>query len=74
MSRSSKRELADRLEALARFDAWAAEHPISLTPAAALAAATRLYDLLPLESRRRPVDPSGVIALHRILARLARIE
>jgi len=74
MSPSPKRELADRSEALARFDAWAAEHPMSLPPAAAVAAAARLYDLLPLESRGRAVDPSGVMALHGMLARLYPIE
>jgi hypothetical protein len=71
MSETAKRETRERLEALARFEAWAVAHPMALTPAAAVAAASRLYDLLPLESRHRPIDPSGVIVLHRMLARLS---
>jgi hypothetical protein len=68
MTDAAKREARERREALTRFDHWAAEHPMQLTPAAAMAAAGRLYDLIPPESRRRPIDPSGVIAMHRLLA------
>lgn len=37
-------------------------------PAQAIAGIGWLYDLLPEASRERPVDPSGIIELHRCLA------
>ena len=60
-----------RAAALERFARWEACHPQHLSPAAALAAAAALYELLPAESRTRPVDPSGVMAFHALLARAA---
>ncbi len=59
--------MRERLEALRRFDAWASAHPTYLPAADAVAAAGRLYDLLPTASRLRPVDPQGVMTLHRLL-------
>src|SRR5687768_9516601 len=51
------RERADRFE---RFAAWETSHPSQLTPRAAVAAVGALYELLPPESRRRPIDTSGI--------------
>ncbi|MBZ5588099.1 MAG: hypothetical protein LAO05_06005 [Acidobacteriia bacterium] len=59
-----------REKALERFARWEEEHPATLTPAAAISAATALYDMLPAEGRVRGVDPSGVMALHAILSRI----
>jgi hypothetical protein len=61
-----------RATALARFASWESAHPMQLTPAAAVAAIGTLYELLPPESRRRPVDPSGVARMHDALRRLSR--
>jgi hypothetical protein len=72
MTEADRRAAQERLEALARFDRWAADHPMQLSAAAAIAAAGRLYDLLPPASRQRAIDPSGVIALHRLLASVCR--
>jgi hypothetical protein len=58
-----------RAAAFERFARWEAEHPAKLTPAAAIAAATALYDLIPAESRVRAVDPSGVMTLHALMSR-----
>jgi hypothetical protein len=44
---------------------------MQLTPAAAVAAIGTLYELLPPESRRWPVDPSGVARMHDALRRLS---
>ena len=43
-----------------------------LTPAAAISAIGRLYELLPPESRRRAVDPAGVARMHEALRHLSR--
>jgi hypothetical protein len=43
-----------------------------LTPAAAIAAIGTLYELLPPESRRRPVDPSGVARMQAALRHLCQ--
>jgi len=54
--------------ALERFSAWEAQHPRAPTPEAAVGGIGYLYDLLPVEARRRPVDTRGVQALHRALS------
>jgi hypothetical protein len=58
-----------REAAFERFARWEAEHPTRYEPAAALAAVTALYDLLPVESRHRAPDPEGVMAFHALLSR-----
>jgi hypothetical protein len=63
-----------RAEALQRFSRWEAENPGSLSAAQAISAIGTLYDLLPKESRSRPVDASGVLKLHRGLAVLDRLH
>ena len=69
MASPGQEAMRHRLEALIRFDAWVAAHPICLSAADAVAAAGRLYDLLPPASRHRTVDPHGVMTLHRLLQR-----
>ena len=61
-----------RAPALARFEAWESSHAMRLTPAAAISAIGRLYELLPPESRRRAVDPAGVARMHEALRHLSR--
>ena len=56
------------LAARSRFNEWEAKNPIRLEPAEAVAAVGFLYDLLPPESRERPVDPSGIMKMHRALS------
>jgi hypothetical protein len=72
MTEAEQRAAREALAALGRFDRWAADHPIRVSPAEAVAAAGRLYELLPVDSRQRPIDASGVIVLHGILARIGR--
>jgi hypothetical protein len=61
-------EVRERAEAFEQFAVWEAAHPARLSPSAALQAVGALYQLLPVSERRRPVDPSGVMALHKTLA------
>lgn len=63
------RAIAEQHAALERFARWEADHPAMLTASAAVAAATALYDMLPAESRSRPVDPAGVMTFHALLSR-----
>lgn len=63
--------MIERQRALERFSAWEAKHPRNPTPQAALNAVGFLYDLLPAAARSRPVDTSGVQAMHRALSVLA---
>jgi hypothetical protein len=69
--RSLAGQLRIRAQGFTRFAAWESAHPMQLTPAAAIAAIGTLYELLPPESRRRPVDPSGVLRMHAALRRLS---
>ena len=61
-----------RVEGFARYAEWSASHPAHLSPADAVASIGALYELLPPESRRRPVDPSGVRRMHELLGQLSR--
>jgi hypothetical protein len=71
----SSKELASgiraRADALARFAEWESSHPATLTPEAAVAAMGALYQLLPVASRQRPIDTSGVARLHDALRHLS---
>lgn len=69
MDSAAAQALRQRLDALSRFDRWAARHPVRLAPDAAVRAAGQLYELLPGPSRSRPVDADGVMALHSLLRR-----
>ena len=64
----SRTALRERAEAFSRFDAWCESRHCTLDAAASLACLGFLFDLLPESSRRPPVDPSGVMALRRLLA------
>lgn len=66
----SAEDLRARTAALERFAAWEADHPPRQSSAQALEGIGFLYELLPPEARARPVDPSGVMKLHRALALL----
>jgi hypothetical protein len=63
--------LRRRREAFEIFNRWEVAHPSCLGATEAVAAIGALYELLPVASRKRPVDPSGVQEMHRCLARLS---
>jgi hypothetical protein len=73
---TSAERLADgvrqRARALERFAEWEATHLTARLPDAAIEAVGAVCELLPPSARRRPVDPTGVMALHRTLGRLSR--
>ncbi len=71
---ASAEALLERQRALERFSAWEEKHPRVETSQAALNAVGFLYDLLPVEARRRPVDTRGIQALHGALAALTSGE
>lgn len=60
--------LRAHLAALRRFNEWEEKNPLRMEPAEAIAAVGFLYDLLPPESRERPVDVSGIRKMHRDLS------
>jgi len=62
-----------RREALEKFARWERLNPCSATPEAALGGIGWLYDLLPLQARKRPVDTSGVRELQRRLSVLTPV-
>ncbi len=70
----SAKQLRERAAALARYEAWNREHALYLEPAAAVAAVSFLYDLLPEAARRREDDPrfEGVGKMLDALALLGR--
>jgi hypothetical protein len=59
-----------RIEGFARYAEWEAAHPARLTPSDAVASIGAIYALLPPESRRVPVDASGVRRMQDALRRL----
>lgn len=63
-------KLLERNEALKKYNTWEKKHRSSLTPQAALAGIIMLYELIPMESRRRPVNPQGIKAMHQAFARM----
>ncbi len=64
--------LRARETALKRFAAWEASHPEATDPERAIQEVAGLYELLPEAARDRPIDPSGVIEMHRRLSCLGR--
>jgi hypothetical protein len=61
-----------RIAAFERFSTWEESHPATLTASDAVASIGALYELLPSEARRRPVDPSGVACMQNALRVLSR--
>ena len=64
--------LRARAAALTRFAEWEVSHPATLTSEAAVAAIGGLYQLLPVASRQRPIDTTGVARMHDALRHLSR--
>ncbi|MFH0342807.1 MAG: hypothetical protein ACHBNF_11905 [Chromatiales bacterium] len=73
---ATKRFSADiikrRAVAFERYARWQAQAPNRCDPATALSGLGTLYELLPGESRSRPVDVSGVRVLHQRLQVLSK--
>ncbi len=63
---------AERLAAWRRYEAWECRAGTPRTACELLVATTWLYDLLPEESRSRPIDPSGVARMRACLSVLGR--
>jgi hypothetical protein len=64
----------ERAAALERFAQWESRHPADPSPSAAIAGVAFLYDLLPVISRARPIDVSGVAEMHRALSVLRPVR
>ncbi len=60
--------LRAREQALRRFEAFERDFPVKRDAASALAGIAWLYDMLPPDSRKRDVDPSGIQSLHACLS------
>jgi hypothetical protein len=65
-----KSDLERRARGLRRFADWNAEFGIDCPPGVAIEGVGLIWDLLPEESRDRPVDPSGVRRMHDQLRHL----
>lgn len=61
-------EFRQSAEALRRFEQWERDHPAVLDARVALAGIGWIWQLLPEESRRRPLDVSGIDRMRRTLA------
>jgi len=68
MQKDNKKLFSDRQKALQGFNEWGDRHWLELSPQAALEGLDFLYNLLPEESRHRPIDPSGIMIMRRALA------
>ena len=70
MQKDTKNLFSDRQKALHDFNEWEKKHPLEMSPQTAGEGLDFLYQLLPETSRQRPIDPSGIIIMHRALAHL----
>jgi hypothetical protein len=70
MQKDTKNLFLNRQKALQSFNKWGKKHPAQLSPQSAVEGLDFLYKLLPEESRHRPIDPSGIMIMHRALAHL----
>jgi hypothetical protein len=64
--------LSRRASALAHYADWERQHGTSQAPGDALAGVAFLFELLPRESRARPLRTDGVARMHRLLAVLGQ--
>lgn len=65
-----RRLFEHREDGLRHFEQWEAKNPMEMSAQTAWSGLALLYDLLPSDSRTRPVDTTGVRRLHRALAGL----
>jgi len=70
MQKDTKNLFLDRKKALRDFNEWEKTHLRELSPQIAVEGLDFLYNLLPEASRHRPIDPSGIMIMHRALAHL----
>ena len=70
MQKDTKNLFSDRQKALQGFNEWKKKHPLGLSPQTAVEGLDFLYNLLPEESRQRPIDPSGIMIMRQALAHL----
>lgn len=70
MQKDTKNLFLDRQIALQCFNEWGGKHPRELSPQTAVEGLDFLYNLLPEESRQRPIDPSGIMIMRQALAHL----
>ena len=68
MSDAVHRAFQQRAEALRRFGRWQEQHPSVLDPRVAVEGVGWLWQLLPQESRERPLDTRGIQRMRRLLA------
>jgi hypothetical protein len=60
--------LRERSTALQRFAEWQERARPSLSAEVSLTGVALLFELLPVSSRTRALDPSGIGAMHRALS------
>lgn len=70
MQKETKNLFSDRQKMLQSFNEWVKKQPLELSPQLAIEGLDFLYSLLPEASRHRPIDPSGIMIMHRALAQL----
>lgn len=68
MSDAFRSAFRQRTEALRRFDRWKQRHPSDIDPRVAIEGIGWLWQLLPPESRERPLDTRGIERMRRVLA------
>ena len=60
--------LRQSAEAMRRFERWQRDHPANLESGVAIEGIGWIWQLLPAESRERPLDPTGVERMRRTMA------
>ena len=66
----NKEQIMNRLSALEKYNAWESQNPCNIEGAKAISAVGDLYNLIPAQFRSRPVDPGGIIKMHRMFSHL----
>lgn len=60
-------DLAARVRSFESYSRWEAQQRYACPPSVALEGVGLIWELMPPESRERPVDPSGVERMHSLL-------
>ena len=63
-----KKRYLDHFAAVRKFNEWEKSHPLNMNAQDALTSIGALYDLMPSESKKRPVDVSGLRMMRKALS------
>lgn len=67
MQPSGRERHRKHFAAIRKFNEWEKSHPLQLTAQEAFSCIGTIYELMPSESKKRPLDVSGIIKMRNAL-------